>query len=70
MEPWGQKSIFYQKIESSIFRPKFAQKYDLEVSIRFLVEKYKTQFLEQKWTLEVKNQFLVKKSKVPFFDQN
>ena len=70
MDPGGQKSIFDQKIESSIFRPKLAQKYYLEVSNRFLVENLKTQFLDQKWTLEVKNQFLVKKSKVQFFDQN
>ena len=69
MDPWVQKSIFDQKIESSIFRPKFAQKYYLEVSNQFLVKNFKTQFLDQKWTLEVKNQFLVKKSKVQIFDQ-
>ena len=70
MDPGGQKSIFDQKIESSIFRPKLAQKYNLDASNRFLVINFKTQFFDQKWTLEVKNQFLVKKSKVQFFDQN
>ena len=65
-----QKSIFGQKIKIWIFRPKFAQKWCLEVSNRFLVKKWKFRFFDQKWTLEVKNRFLVKKSKFEFFDQN
>ena len=70
MDPGGQKSIFGQKIESSIFGPKFPQKWSLEVSNWFLIEKGIIQIFDQKGTLEVKNRFLVKKSKVHFFDQN
>ena len=39
MDPGGQKSIFGQKIKNSNFRPKLAQKWSLEVSNQFLVEK-------------------------------
>ena len=63
MDPRGQKSILGQKIESSIFRPKCAQKCCLEFSNRFLVEKLKFHIFDQKWTLKVKNQFLVKNRK-------
>ena len=70
MDPVGQKSIFCQKIESSNFRPKLAQKWFLQISNRFLVEKLKIKIFDQKLTLEVENRILVKKSKVLFFNQN
>ena len=66
MDRGGQKSIFGQKIESSIFRPKFAQKWCLEVSNRFLVEKLKFQIFDQTWTLKVQNLFLSKNRKFNF----
>merc|ERR1712102_140670 len=45
---FDQKLIFGQKIKIWIFRPKFAQKWCLEVSNRFLVKKMKISIFRQK----------------------
>ena len=62
MDPRVQKSIFGQKIESSYFWPKLAQKIILGVLNRFLPENEKFNFL-------IKNGSLRSESKIPFFDQ-
>ena len=46
----GHKSIFGQKIESSLFRPKSYQKWALGVTCRCLVQKSKFGFFNQKLT--------------------
>ena len=62
--PWRSKIDFWSKGRKCYFSTKIGQKWSLEVSNRFLVEKGQNQFFDQKLTLEVKNRFLAKKSKV------
>ena len=65
----GQKPIFGQQIQSSVFRPKVTQKWFLEISYRFPVGK-KKYIYQPKMSLEAKIQFLSEKSEVQFLTKS